>query len=211
MFKRVSESLIAAVLLTSLVAIPLLAKDKNKKKQELPDYVLKAQTVRVEIFPGAGEPLDQPMANSMARENVEKALSEWGRYRVVMDGAEADLVFQIRTGNDRMVRPTIQGGPIDQRGGVGQGTDSTVRIGGQTGRPPGSYPSDPMDQSPHISNEIGPSGDMLAVYMRNSDSSPVWRYIAKDALRAPAMKAVEEFRKAVAEAEKPQVPPQKQP
>jgi len=52
---------------------------------------------------------------------------------------------------------------------------------------------------------------MFAVYMRSSESSPVWRYVEKDALRAPAMKAVAEFRKAVADSEKPQVPPQKQP
>jgi hypothetical protein len=61
---------------------------------------------------------------------VEKAFSEWGRYRVVMDGQQADLVISVRTGSDRMVRPTIKGGPIDQRGGVAQGTDSSIRIGG---------------------------------------------------------------------------------
>jgi hypothetical protein len=38
------------------------------------------------------------------------------------------------------------------------------------------------------------------------DSPAVWRYIAKDCLRAPTVSAVEEFRKAIAEAEKPQPP-----
>jgi hypothetical protein len=32
----------------------------------------------------------------------------------------------------------------------------------------------------------------------------VWRYTAKDCLRAPEVSAVEEFRKAIAAAEKPQ-------
>ena len=35
---------------------------------------------------------------------------------------------------------------------------------------------------------------------------PVWRYIAKDCLREPGVTAVEEFRKAIAEAEKPHPP-----
>ena len=145
MAKSPSARLAVVLLLISILAVSLLAKDKDKKKQVLPDFVLRAQTVRVEILPGSGEPLDQPIANSMARENVEKAFSEWGRYRLVMDGQEADLVVAVRTGGDRMVRPTIQGGPIDQRGGVAQGTDSTVRIGGQSGRPPGNNPNmDPM-------------------------------------------------------------------
>jgi hypothetical protein len=39
----------------------------------------------------------------------------------------------------------------------------------------------------------------------------VWRYIAKDCLRAPKVRAVDEFRKAVTDSEKPQIPPQKQP
>jgi len=38
------------------------------------------------------------------------------------------------------------------------------------------------------------------------DSPPVWRYIAKDCLREPGVTAVEEFRKAIAQAEKPQPP-----
>ncbi len=38
------------------------------------------------------------------------------------------------------------------------------------------------------------------------DSPPVWRYMAKDCLREPGVTAVEEFRKAIAQAEKPQPP-----
>jgi hypothetical protein len=34
------------------------------------------------------------------------------------------------------------------------------------------------------------------------DNAPVWRYIAKDGLKSPPVKAVEEFRKAVEESEK---------
>jgi hypothetical protein len=211
MFARLA-SLLA---LTALLAAPLSAKDK--KKPTLPEDILRAQTVQVVISPESGEPLDQPMANSIARENVEKALSEWGRYRVVMEGQEADLVIAVRTGSGQMMRPTIKGGPTDQRGGVAQGTDSTIRIGGSQGRPPNNDPSmNPQDQGPHVSNEIGPSEDMFEVYRGGTyhsslDSPAVWRYIAKDCLRAPKMRAVEEFRKVIADSEKPQIPPQKNP
>jgi hypothetical protein len=34
------------------------------------------------------------------------------------------------------------------------------------------------------------------------DSSPVWRYTAKDSLRSPRVQAVEQFRKVLDEAEK---------
>jgi hypothetical protein len=197
------------ILLATLLATPAIAKDK--KKASLPEYVLRASTVLVIVDPNAGEPVDQPMANANARENVEKALMQWGRLRPVLDGQESDLVIAVRTGNGRMVRPTIKGGPIDQRGGVAQGTDSTIRIGGQTGHPPGNDPTmNPQDQGPHMSNEVGPSEDTFEVYRGGVsaalDSPTVWRYSAKNCLRAPEVSAVEEFRKAITEAEKPQIP-----
>jgi hypothetical protein len=47
---------------------------------------------------------------------------------------------------------------------------------------------------------------MFAVFRGKRDdalhSSPVWRYIAKDALRSPSVPAVDAFRKLIAEAEK---------
>ena len=191
--------------LAALLASPALAKDK---KTVLPDYVLKARTVRVLIDPDAGEPLDQPMANSTARENVEKALSEWGRFSVLMEGQESDLVIFVRTGDSRMVHPTVKGGPVDRRTGAAQGTDSSIRIGVQRGQPTWNDPgSQPQNQGPSVGNEVGPSEDTFAVYgagTRNPlDASPVWRYIAKDCLRPPSVNALEEFRKAIEEAEKP--------
>ena len=196
------------LLLVAMVATPAVA--KNKKKSSLPEYVLRATTVLVVVSPDAGEPLDQPMANSTARENVEKALMEWGRFRPVVDGQESDLVIAVRTGSGRMVRPTMKGGPIDNRPGVAQPTDGGIRIGGQQGHPPLNDPGMEPQGGPRVTNEVGPSEDMFEVYRGGiSDplnSSAVWRYIAKDCLRAPQVSAVEEFRKAIAEAEKPQAP-----
>ncbi len=198
------------LLLATLLAVPAGA--KAKKKQTLPEYVLKATTVLVVVNPEAGEPLEQPMANATARENVEKALMEWGRFRLVMDGAESDLVIAVRTGSGKMVQPTIKGGPIDSRPGVGQSTDSSTRIGAQQGTPPPL--TDPgmggPQNGPRMSNQVGPSEDTFEVYRGGVqdplDAPAVWRYLAKDCLREPKVTAVEEFRNAIAEAEKPQVP-----
>lgn len=190
----------------ALLTLPLQAKDKNKSS--LPDFVLKASTVQVVIDPDAGEPLNQPNANAAARDNVEKALMEWGRLRPMMDGAETDLVIVVRTGSGRSMQPTIKGGPIDQRTGVGQTTDSTIRIGGQKGHAPPLGQTGPQNTGPHISNEVGPAEDSFAVYRGGVeyplDAPAVWRYVAKDCLKPPKMTAVEEFRKAMVEAEKPQ-------
>jgi len=204
-----------SALILALVSTPSLAKDK--KKPSLPAYVLQARTVRVVVDPEAGEPLDQPFANRMARENVEKALMEWGRFQIVPDGAESDLVIMIRTGSGKAMRPTIKGGPIDQRPGEAQGTDSTIRIGGQRGQaPPLSDPGmAPPNRGPHIGNEIGQGEDTFEVHRGDIqyplDSSAVFRYVAKNCLSAPKVAAVEEFRKAIVEAEKPQIPTQKKP
>jgi len=201
---------LAPLILAALLAISATAKDK--KKSVLPEDVLRAQTARVVIDPEAGEPLNQPNANAMARDNVEKALMEWKRFRLVMDGEASDLVIVVRTGDGKMSRPTMRGGPIDQRPGVAQSTDSSIRIGMQQGQPPMGDPSTrPQDQGPHMGTEIGPSEDMFVVYRGSAadplDSPPVWRYIKKDCLRpSPLVPAVEEFRKLIADAEKPKVP-----
>lgn len=205
---RLASLFLLAPLLAAL-AVPASAKDK--KKSSLPEYVLRATTVLVVVSPGAGEPLDQPMTNATARENVEKALMQWGRLRLVMDGGDSDLVIAVRTGNGRALRPTIKGGPIDQRPGTAQGGDSDIRIGGHQGQPPPlTDPSISPPSGPHMGNEIGSSEDTFEVYRGGIeyplDSSPVWRYMAKDCLQAPSVTAVEEFRKAIAKAEQPQVP-----
>jgi len=136
---------------------------------------------------------------------------EWGRLQPVMDGQEADLIIAVRAGTGRIAGPTIKGGPIDSRPTVVQPTDAGIRIGAQHGHPPSSTDpgmSTPRDNGPRIGNEVGPSEDSFEVYLGNIqyplDSSPVWRYIAKNCLRAPVVPAVEQFRKSVAESEKAQ-------
>lgn len=197
-----------ASILISLLLLTPLTQAKNKKPPLTAD-VLRAQTVLVVIDPQAGEPLTDPSANRNAREEVERALMKWGRYRLALDAQTADLVFTVRRGAGRAVTPAIGHLPTDNRPVIFQPNDGGVRAGQQTGRPPdlnrpGMGP--PQDTGPRPQTEIGASEDTLEVYRGGVeyplDAPPVWRYSGKDALRSPKVPAVEQFQKAVDESEK---------
>jgi hypothetical protein len=190
-----------------VLVVASLAHAKNKKKQVLPDYVLKAQTVLVVIHPDAGEPLTDPTANRTAHDNVEKALTKWGRFRLVMDAQTADLVIAVRKGH--ATSPAVSNSPADNRPVIVQPTGGDTRVGGQQGRPPDlTNPGlgGSAEEGPRIGNEIGRSEDTLEVYRGGAewplDGAPVWRYTAKDALNGPRVTAVEQFQKVLSEAEK---------
>lgn len=196
-----------ALITLVLFAVVPIAIAKNKKKQVLPDYVLRAETVLVVIHPEAGESVTNPTANRTAQENVEKALTQWGRFRLAMEAQTADLVIAVRKGHTS--GPTVRNLPSDNRPIIIQPSDGNIRLGGQQGRPPDlSNPGlgGPTDQGPSIDREIGPSQDTFEVYRGGIqfplDSAPVWRYMAKNALDAPQVQAVEQFRKVLTESEK---------
>jgi hypothetical protein len=207
--RRVPLVLVIALLLSSIS----LAKKKNK--QELPDLVLNAETAVVVIHPDAGEPIPNPIANRAAEENVENALTKWGRFHLVKNPQTADLVIAVRKGHAG--GPTIKNSPTDNRPVVLQPTDGDPPIGAQQGgRRPGEDPSvpppltdpglGPQDRGPHLSNEMGPSEDSFEVYRGGTeyplDAAPLWRYMSKNALDAPAVAAVSQFRKVIGESEK---------
>jgi len=186
-----------------LLLVPL-ADAKNKKKQMLPDYVLKAQTILVVIHPEAGEPLTSPMANRTAQEDVEKAMMKWGRFNLVTDAETADLVVAVRKGHASGA--TVRNSPVDDRPVIYQPSGGDVRAAGQHGRPPDLTDGGATDREPHVSNEIGSSQDAFEVYRGRVqyplDAAPVWRYMAKDALNGPQVSAIEQFKKAIDESEK---------
>jgi hypothetical protein len=194
------SSLIA---LCVLLTTPLQAKDKKKI---LPAYVLQARTVLVVVDPDAGISPSNPNENRIAREDVEKALINWGRFKPVMDAQTADLVISVRRGHGNVVNPTIGGIPND-RPVIVQPNDSGIRVGAQQGRnTPLTDPNAIPPTGAHPQTEIGPSQDTLAVYrgqLKNPlDSPAVWRYMAKDALSSPTVPAVAQFRKAIDDSEK---------
>src|SRR3984957_7012261 len=191
---RVS-TLIAVCLLTTLGFA------KNKKKNTLPPYVLRPQTVAVIIDPTAGFTVDEPRANQVARQDVENALLTWGRYNPILQTNDADLIVVVRKGNGRMVNDTIHDPRQNNRPGSVLTADNGVSLNGQHGT---SSPQPSPEPSPQM--DIGQSEDSFLVYEgggdRPLDRAPVWRYIAKDGLLSPAVPAVDAFRKAVADAEK---------
>jgi hypothetical protein len=193
-----------------------MASANKKEKVVLPDYVWKAKTVLVVILPDAGEPTDDPFANRRAQEEVEKAFMKWGRFQLTLDAELADLVVGVRKGTGRIANPTVNGGPVDSRPGTVEATDDAIRVGVTKGRPPDvTQPGGPLGTNgtsgsttdkPHTGVEVGGQDDMFKVFQGKVqyavDAAPVWRYAEKDGLKAPEVKAVAEFRKAVEESEK---------
>jgi len=195
--------LLTALVLNLAVATP--ADKKNKKV--LPEYVLRAQTVCVVIQANVREPMSDPNANLKAQKDVENAVLKWGRFQLALDVETADLVIAVQKGTGKTAAPTIGGGPTDTRPVILDGSDSSIRIGGHQGTPPATTQDPGQDtRRPSEGAQIGGTSDVMKVYQGGVeyplDQAPIWNYSGKDALKAPDVKAVEEFRKAVAEAEK---------
>jgi len=199
-----------AMLSVVFVLFGSLGSAKGKAKDVLPFSVLRARTVAVIIDPDAGIALDDPNANQIARKDVEAALLKWGRFEPVLVGQPADLIIVIRRGPQRLVSETIPDPRQNSRTGGVNSTDDSIQVGGRRGTPPsqtsGSAGSPLPQSSTHPRTEIGGPEDSFAVYdgsiSNPYDRPPVWRYMARDALRSPAVPAVDEFRQAVAAAEK---------
>jgi hypothetical protein len=195
------------LILPLLVLCASLTLTGNDKKTVLPAYVLNARTVLVLIDPDAGTSMTSPLANKKAQDDVEKALMKWGRLKPVLDSLTADLVITVRKGSDKVVQPTIGGLPTNDRPVIVQPTDSGIRLGGQKGQAPGTQTS-PRDTTPGPQVEVAPREDIFTVYEGKVgnplERTAVWRYANKDALRSPSVPAVDEFRKAIEEAEKQQ-------
>jgi hypothetical protein len=184
------------------------------KKPALPAIVVNAKTALVLIDPHAGTSMADPLENKKAQDDVEKALTKWGRIRPVMDGTTADLVIVVRKGSKHPVEPTIGGLPTNDRPVIVQQTPNSTRVGGQAGKNPGIPQSD-SGVGPGPQMEVAPPEDIFSVYLGQvvspTDSAPVWRYVRKDALKSPNVPAVDEFRKAVEDAEKQIQQQQKKP
>jgi hypothetical protein len=206
---RASAFLAFALLFASFVIAQDTSPGRNqdKKKNSLPADVINARTVLVLVDPDTGVSMTDPNGNQIAQQDVEKALLHWGRLTPVLEGAPADLVITVHKGNGKTVNPTIGGVPVNGRPVILEGDTDVVRVGVQRGRPisgTGPRTGSAQDTGAMPRTEIGSSEDMFVVYRSNTNSAPVWRYTAKNALRSPNVPAVAEFRKAVEEAEKQQ-------
>jgi hypothetical protein len=103
----------------------------------------------------------------------------------------------------------INNSPTDNRPVTIQRGGGTTRVGVQQGQPSDlTYPLPGEPAGPRPGNEIGGNEDSFEVYQGRIqyplDAAPFWRYRGKDVLDAPQVRAVEQFRKAITEAEKQQ-------
>lgn len=202
---RVSGVLAVVVLLLSTV----FASAKDKKKVILPADILRAETVLVVIDPDAGVSPDTPLANETARDDVERALMKWGRFRLANDFSTADLVITVRKGYGKIAQSSIGDAPSNNRQVIFEPSDSGGRIG-VSHRTAAEDPTRSQYPDPSPQVEVGQiQQDMFVVYRSRRetgghplDSPPVWRYQATDALRSPGVPAVDEFKKLITKAEK---------
>jgi hypothetical protein len=190
-----------------LIGVSTFSSADDKKKPILPATILNARTVAVIIDPQAGVSTDAPLANKAAVEDVEKAFSNWGRFKPTFQGMAPDMVIVIRKGNGKIVQPTINGGPSpNDRPVVLQPNDNGIRIGGQKGRLPDQTQNDPQANGTGPGVGVGASEDSFIVYdgavADPLSSAPIWRYVAKNALHSHDVPAVAEFKKIVEETEK---------
>jgi hypothetical protein len=86
------------VLALVLVVSPIYAKDKHAP---LPASVIAAKTVYI----------DNQTGHSQITDRAYEALSKWGRFKIVKEAKEADLVFKFTANTNG--RPTPPGNDID--------------------------------------------------------------------------------------------------
>ena len=170
----------ASVLLLFVFALALKAEDKSA----IPAVIKNATYVYVMAYSGDVFSPEVMPDDRHAVQNVQSAIEKWGRYKLVYNRGEADLVLVVRTGRLAEVKGGVQ---------VGVGT-TTQRVGDTTSRSHGES----------IGGEVGDPQDTLEVYMasQGTNGPPLWRGRAKDGLKAPEMHLMQELRSKVEAPEK---------
>lgn len=170
----------ASVWLLFVFALALKAEDKTSISAVVKNatYVM-VTTYSGDVFSPGVTPDDRH-----AVQNVQSAIEKWGRYKLVYNRGEADLVLVVRTGRLAEVKGGVQVG--------------TQRVGDTTSRSHGAA----------IGGEVGDPQDTLEVYMASQGikGPPLWRGRAQDGLKPPEMQLVQEFRSKVEASEKKKKP-----
>lgn len=174
----------ASIGLLFVFVLALKADDKNV----ISAVVKNATYVMVTTYSGDVFSPNVSPDDRHAVQNVQNTIQKWGRYKLVYNRGEADLILVVRTGRLAEVKGGVQVGTTTQRQGNGTNTShgSAESIGGEVG--------DPQDR--------------LEVYMASQgiNGPPLWRGRAPDGLKAPEMQLVQEFRSKVEASEKKKKP-----
>lgn len=160
---------------------------KKKNKNQLSDVVVNAQYVYVEAYDGPEWDRSLTPEDRKAIADVERAVQSWGRYRLALRRADAEIVLQVRKGRIASARAG---------GGV-----SVDRIPTHVEFPPRTTTQTTTHGDTGL--ETGPAEDLLWVYLTDGDSelsAPLWRGSQSDGLRAPELKLFQRFKDEVNEA-----------
>lgn len=157
-----------------------------KDKPIFPRLIVNARYVLVTTYFG-DEPANVRVtpADRQAAADVENAIRKWGRYTVVYERKNADLIFLIRKGRIAEVQPGI-----------------SIHAGSQKPTPGQERPNSGV--APILVGDAGDPEDMLAVYDAGLgiDNSPLWRSREADGLNPPEMSLIKELRTKVEAAAK---------
>ena len=170
------------------------AKDKNKNA--LPAYVLQAKTVAVIVDPDAQFASNDPQANFMAKRDVEAALLKWGRFELVSQPEDADLLVVVRKGDARSLGD-LTSDSRQSGGGVNGPRTGTMP------NEPGMADSGPGQRTPGMDSAF--SQDSFTVFKGGENphtTTPGWKYFGQNGLDPGTVPAVAAFKKVVAAAEK---------
>jgi hypothetical protein len=190
---------IAFVALLATAGAVVTAPAKTKKEPSLSKLFCQASYVSVETWegpPDARLQLQYPL-DFDAAVGVEQRIQQWGRYKLVDERQQADLVFVVwkaRPGGNRLPGQPTQMPPVSAPPttdpGVGQAPNP--RNPGMPGQSPGGTGG---PDGVGVSNG-GPGvavyspNDQLAVYQPQSDEglqAPLWKKTEKDGLKEAHM------------------------
>ena len=157
------------LLLPILSAVSVVAQGYDP----LPKLVVHARSVFVTT--NAGGNLTNPNMMPDDRQavvDVQNAIKKWGRYAVVYNAKDADLVLLVRKGHIAESQPGLR---------IGAGSTTKPSVGA------------------NVPTDMGDSRDMLALYdgAEGVDSAPLWRELANGGLDPPQMVLIGELRAAV--------------
>lgn len=184
------------------VAAPMVAaQNKSKKHNDISAAFAHAHFVYVQAQSGDITKPSLYPEDRDAISDVQDGVRDWNRYSLATSREQADLVFMVRKGR----AAGVQG-----RAGISVGQRPPTPSGQP--REPGGLPPDDQGTGVGVATEVGPSDDILLVYITGTDGKlvgPVWKQEMQDGLDAPAVPLLRQLRNAVDQAYPTQPAPHK--
>ncbi len=141
-----------------------------KDKPTFPKFIASAKYVLVTTY-FSDDLADSrvPPVDRQAVIDVQDAIRDWGRYSLVYERKNAELIILVRKGRTAETRNGI---------GIHAGSSRSPSLG------------------PTTDADGGDPDDMLAVYNASlgTDTAPLWRGRMRDGLNAPEVKLIHELR-----------------